>query len=59
VAHERIGGRQNAQSYHETRQEEARNAQAAMNCPRGRGDQGGLRDEARGSRWKMPPRAGE
>ena len=45
MADERIGGCQNAQGYHETRQKEARDAQAAMDVHAAGGDQGGLRDE--------------
>ena len=51
----RIGGCQDAQGYHETCQEEAPNAQAAMDVHAAGGDQGGLRDKQEDPAGKCRP----
>ena len=52
---ERIGGRQNTENDHKTRQEEACNADAAMDAHAAGGDQRGLRDEQEDPAGKCCP----
>jgi len=52
---ERIGSRQNAEDNHETREEKAGNAQAAVNVHAAGGDQRRLRDEQENPAGKCRP----
>ena len=55
TANERIGGRQYSKDYHETRQEEACNAEAAMDVHAAGGNQRGLRHEQEDPAGKCRP----